>query len=249
MMDSRLVKFFISFLCVCITLSVIPLNFYQLVNADSIISNKNNHPAYLNYFKCRNIYCQVLPINSIMQFNYFFEKLEFGFEDEEIENYGIEIKGGLVSHDKINYISVDNIILAYHGGTGYINLHQFSKTNIHDSIQAHELSEKGDVLPECSSIRIKNIDCQICFAARYNTTCKSFAIELLKRTNTEVVYAATGEVRYAFGFNQVMGGTYDRYFFNDRGKIQKLGGFWGYNVMDRYPCYSDYNYEIENYPL
>ena len=29
---------------------------------------------------------------------------------------------------------------------------------------------------------------------------------------------------------------------------KKLGGFYGFDVMDRYPCFSDYNYEIKDYP-
>ena len=204
--------------------------------------------AYRNFFKKNNIECQVLPLNSTMQINYFFEKLEYGFEQNEIVNYGVEVDGGLKSFDTVHYTCIDNIIMIYHGGLGYINLHQFSETNVHDSIKAFEFSLRKDILPECSSVRIKNIDCQICFAAKYSQTYKSFAIELLKRTNAEVVYASTGVLRYAFGFNQVFGGTYDRYFVNDRGNIQKLGGFYGFDVMDRYPCFSDYNYEIKDYP-
>ena len=86
--------------------------------------------AYRNYFEKNDIECQVLPLNSIMQINYFFKKMEYGFEKNEIVNYGVEIDGGLKSLDTVHYSCIDTIIMIYHGGLGYINLHQFSKTNV-----------------------------------------------------------------------------------------------------------------------
>lgn len=49
-------------------------------------------------------------------------------------------------------------------------------------------------------------------------------------------------------FFQVWGGTFDRYYYNDHNRIEKVGGFLGFNVMDRYTCESTYVFEIENYP-
>lgn len=162
-------------------------------------------------------------------------------------NRGIA-SGGLYGLAKIQYSVVDNIILCFHGnfkyGSSWFNTAQDSE-GVYDSIRATKIPE---LLEDCSRIHIRNIDFQTCFMAKYNSTSKCIAIETLKATNADVVYAATGELIYCFGFMQVWFGTYDRYFVNNRGHIQKLGGFMGFGVMDRYPCYTDINYEIDDYP-
>ena len=103
-------------------------------------------------------------------------------------------------------------------------------------------------MKECSQVRIRNIDFQCCFSARYDSKTKSLVVETLRATHAEVVYGATGTLVYSMGYNQVWFGTYDRYFINNRGNVEKHGGFYGFGVMDRYPCQSDINFEIEGYP-
>ena len=78
---------------------------------------------------------------------------------------------------------------------------------------------------------------------------KSVAVELLKALNVNDVYAADGMLVYSCNCNQVLGGSYHRYCINDRGNVEKVGGFIVFDVMDRYPCISDYDREIKDYPV
>nr|AHF25997.1 thrombospondin type 3 repeat-containing protein [uncultured bacterium Contigcl_1565] len=200
--------------------------------------------AYANYYVQNGIKYQPLPIYSVMQFEYFFENLEYGFDNTAIANTGADCEGGLNRLKEKQYSSVDNIIVVFHGGTGYVNIYEVNKKP-YDSIQANQL---GGILSNCSKIKIRNIDFQSCFAATYNHSTKSMVVEMLKNTNVDVVYGATGMVIYSFGYCQVWGGSYDRYFIDDQYEIEKVGGFWGFRIMDRYPCEIDHNYQIHDYP-
>ena len=203
--------------------------------------------AYYNYLIKHDMSRQALPIYSEEQFIYFFENLEYGFE-EDVLNTGTE-NGGLTRLTKKHYSYVENIIIIFHGNTdensGYFNTAKDIKGR-YETVYAKDLQTN---LSRCSEISIKSIDYHCCYAAKYSSDIKSLVVETLLATNAEVVYGATGKIRFAFGFTQVWGGTYDRYFVNDRGNIEKWGGFLGYNILDRYPCVSDYSHEITDYPL
>ena len=192
--------------------------------------------AYEVYFEKHEMKYQSLELYSYVTFVHFFENLEYGFEPSELDETGVKIFKAL---DKKHYSRVDNIIFELHGSKGALIPASFQW------IYAEKISE---LLVNCSDIEIDNIEFLSCSSCYYDNDTKSVAIETLKATHAKTVYGSTGTVRYFFGFFQVWGGTFDRYYYNDHNRIEKVGGFLGFNVMDRYTCESTYVFEIENYP-
>ena len=220
------------------------INYIIYDNTDiNCIEIKN---AYSNYFESNRLNYQAIPIYTYYQFRDFFTYLEYGFEYEIASD--LNVKGDLSNLDKVQYSHVENIILVFHGG--YANNKELIITaKDADGDTDFVLStEIKDALSNCSSIKINNIDCICCYSAKYDSDTPCIAIELLKESHADTVYGVTGKVRYYYGYFQVAFGTYDRYFINDRGNVEKWGGFMGFNLMDRYPCESDYSHEIKNYP-
>lgn len=125
--------------------------------------------------------------------------------------------------------------MSFHGSKGRVNLEQKDQKTIHDTIYAYEIG--GDlILSQCSDVTIKNIDCLFCFSGSYvskNGT-KSVAIELLKATHAEAVYGVTGTLYYNFGYNQVWGGVYYLYYYDDQNQLRKKGGKLIFDVMERW---------------
>lgn len=137
--------------------------------------------------------------------------------------------GGLLTKLSIKHSCVDNIIIDLHGSKHALQpaypkwIYADDKE---DGIKA--------LLSNCSKIRIKNIDFQSCFAGYYNSEFKSVAVETLKASGAEAVYAATGELIYEFKCNQVFGGAYYKFFINDKGEIIRQGGKIIFDVMYRW---------------
>lgn len=177
--------------------------------------------AYFKFYKDNNMECQALPIYSEAQFYKVFKYLDYGFDNISVD--GIEEEDLIVSSD-INFSSVENIIIIFHGKIGYINLPC-------DSVRANSVNDK---LTDCSKIKIRNIDCQCCFSGAYNNNEKSLAVELLKATHAEASYGATGYLIYAFGCNQVWFGGYFKYYYNEKNEIVSQGGNIIIDVMVRW---------------
>ena len=181
--------------------------------------------AYNNYFNVFDMDCQALPLYSKAQFRKFFENLEYGFDVKLLA--GFEEEDLMVSPLK-QFSIVENIILSYHGNEGYINL-----SANYESIEAHEIP---NLLKNTSNIPIKNIDFQCCKAGKYTDTSKSIAIEVLKATKAEAVYAPTGFVIYEdkiLKTNQVWFGVYYMYTLNEQNQIIQHGGWVYFEVMFR----------------
>jgi len=187
---------------------------------------------YYRYFIDRHIDCQAIPIYSTKQFEYFFENLEYGFEDNKITNTGVDMDGGLNRLPTKKYSSVDNIILIFHGGKGYFNLYQVGD-EARESIQNYDIMS---ILSDCSDIPIHAIDYQSCYSGFYNDDTKSIAVETLKATHADAVYGATSKVIYneLFECNHVWFGIYSKYYFNDQNEIIREGYFAFYDLMSRW---------------
>ena len=194
--------------------------------------------AYARYFDKIDVKCQALTIYSKEQFIKFFENLEYGFDNKIV--LGTFKEDLLVSSEK-QYTSVENIILSFHGKPGYINLAKNVQSVIAENIV--------DDLKNCSKIQIDNIDCQCCFAGSYTKNTKSVAIELLKATNANAVYGATGLAIYdGWDFNTVLFGFYWKYYFNEQNILIKQGGFANFPIMYRITNDIPAAYTITDYP-
>lgn len=184
--------------------------------------------AYEAYFAKHGMKCQSLNLYDHDAFKDFFENLEYGFKENKIfEDEREKIK--LVPLSGIKYSCVDNIIIDLHGSKHAIQPaypRWIYADDKEDGIKA--------LLTNCSKIRIKNIDFQSCFAGYYNSEFKSVAVETLKASGAEAVYAATGELIYGFNCNQVLGGAYYKFFINDKGNVIKQGGKIIFDVMYRW---------------
>ncbi len=184
--------------------------------------------VYENYFMKRGMKCQCLNLYDHDAFKVFFENLEYGFKENKKTKDGREIIE-LVPLSGIRYSCVDNIIVDLHGARHAL------QPIYPDWIYADD-KDNGikALLSNCSKIRIKNIDFQSCFAGYYNEDFKSVAVETLKASGAEAVYAATGELIYGFNCNQVWGGAYYKFYINDKGEIIKQGGKIIFDVMYRW---------------
>lgn len=210
------------------------INYILYDNTDDI--TRETKTAYVNFFKKQNITPICLEIFDIYQFRKFFEKLEYGF-DENVEPIQAP---GLVCFNKIQYSCVDNIILIFHGNIGYLNL-----SGQTDSVRAYEIES---YLVNCSHIKIKNIDCQSCFSGSYTDEIKSIAIELLKATRAEASYGASGLLVYAFNCNQVLFGHYCKYTVDDQNHIIEGGSYTIFEVMFRINGRGIPFYVVDDYP-
>lgn len=175
--------------------------------------------AYYKYFDNKHIQCQSLPLFTEEQFYKVFKYLEYGFDGVS----GSKEKDLVVSAKK-HFSCVDNIIILFHGNVGYFNLK-------YSSVRANDIERK---LADCSKIQIKNIDCQCCYGGSYNNSDKSIAIELLKATNSEAAYGATGKLRYIICWNEIWIGRYYKYFYNENKEIVREGGLCVFEVMYRW---------------
>lgn len=181
--------------------------------------------AYVQYFDKFHMKCEALPLYSKAQFRKFFENLEYGFDVKLLA--GAEEEDLTVSSLK-QYSCVENIVLSYHGNVGYINL-----ANNTESVAAHEIP---GLLKNISNIPIKYIDFQCCKSGVYTADSKSIAIEVLKASKAEAVYAATGFVIYedkVLKSNQVFLGFYYMYTLNEHNEVIRHGGWGYYEVMYR----------------
>ena len=216
-----------------------PINYvvFDLVNS----LTRDTAKAYIDYFEKNNYTYQAIPIISDTQFYYFFKFLEYGFEPIKYydgfyngrEEYDVSNPDGLNKLYGSQYSYVENIILVFHGCIGGMTIEQVDKDSAGFAVNANEFSSS---LVNCSSIEIKTIDCQSCFAGSYNSENKSVACELLKNTNVQEVYAATGEVIYNSknDKNSIFLGKYYKFTINDENEIIRGGGKGVYDVMYRF---------------
>ena len=179
--------------------------------------------AYYGFFLRNNVEFQAIPIYSAEQFYYVFHNLEYGFSEEKITLTGVDIKGGLNRNDTSQYSCVENIIIVFHGAKSIMNIYQVDGV-AHDRVYAKDFVDKIQI--DSTKINIKTIDCQACMTACYDNDNKSVAIELLKATNAEYVYGATGSLIYVgikanLGFNWVNCGLYYMFYFDDNNQIRK----------------------------
>lgn len=206
--------------------------------------------AYDTYFFKNNISYQTLPIRSADQFSYFFENLEYGFSNEKITKTTVGEAGGLVRNSLVQYSCVDNIVLSFHGWLSILDLYLVEDVS-YERITANQIA--NELLKNCSKIRIKNIDCQVCRAGSYDSKNKSIAIELLKATHAEYVYGATGSAYYIgindnYGFNLIANGIYYMFYIDDNNRIHKKGGKIIFSVMERWDNEHAPSCIIEDYP-
>ena len=173
--------------------------------------------AYEAYFKNRKMNYEILTLYNKANFKTFFEKLEYGFEgiDETYKDY--------ICCSKVQFSRVDNIIICVHGLTGYIN-------GIEQTIHASDIAE---LLSNCSTIKIKNIDLLCCYSGDYDGETKSMAIELLRATHAEAVYGATKSISYLVVNFVLDGGGYYKYYYNSQNELVRKGGLFIFEVMLR----------------
>lgn len=173
--------------------------------------------AYEAYFKNRKMNYEILTLYNKANFKTFFEKLEYGFEgiDETYKDY--------ICCSKVQFSRVDNIIICVHGLTGYIN-------GIEQTIHASDITE---LLSNCSTIKIKNIDLLCCYSGDYDGETKSMAIELLRATHAEAVYGATKSISYLVVNFVLDGGGYYKYYYNSQNELVRKGGLFIFEVMLR----------------
>lgn len=173
--------------------------------------------AYEAYFKNRKMNYEILTLYNKANFKTFFEKLEYGFEgiDETYKDY--------ICCSKVQFSRVDNIIICVHGLTGYIN-------GIEQTIHAYDIAE---LLSNCSTIKIKNIDLLCCYSGDYDGETKSMAIELLRATHAEAVYGATKSISYLVVNFVLDGGGYYKYYYNSQNELVRKGGLFIFEVMLR----------------
>ena len=194
-----------------------PINYILYDMTDKVMIETEQ--AYYKYFDDRHIECQTLPLFTEEQFYKVYKYLEYGFEGVSGSK-----EDDLVVSAKKHFSYVDNIIILFHGNVGYFNLK-------YSSVRANDIESK---LAGCSKIQIKNIDCQCCFGGSYNNSEKSIAVELLKATNSEAAYGATGELRYIICWNEIWIGRYYKYFYNEKKEIVREGGLCVFEVMYRW---------------
>ena len=173
--------------------------------------------AYEAYFKNRKMNYEILTLYNKTNFKTFFEKLEYGFEgiDETYKDY--------ICCSKVQFSRVDNITVCVHGLTGYIN-------GIEQTIHASDIAE---LLSNCSTIKIKNIDLLCCYSGDYDGETKSMAIELLRATHAEAVYGATKSISYLVVNFVLDGGGYYKYYYNSQNELVRKGGLFIFEVMLR----------------
>ena len=206
--------------------------------------------AYYGYFLRKNIKCQAIPIYSADQFYYFFNNLEYGFSEEEIKLTGVDMEGGLNRNDTIQYSCVEDLIIVFHGWNSIMNIYQVNGV-AGARVYAKDFVDKIQI--DSTKIKIKTIDCQACKSACYDNDNKSIAIELLKATNAEYVYGATGSLIYVktrngLGFNWVNLGIYYMFCFDNNHRIRKEGGKVTFNVMERWDNERIPSVIVDDYP-
>ena len=220
--------------------------------------------AYIFYFEKNHIEYSKVPICTEEQFCYFFKYLEYGFttinydgwRDDGNEEFEVDCEGGLCRLEEVQYSRVDNIILVFHGTKGIIDAEQTDDRVAHSRVYAYKFNDSNEKysLVNCSKIPIKNIDCQVCMSACYDSNNKSIAIELLKATGAEHVYGATGELIYVdinenIGFNIVNCGVHYMFYFDDNNQLIRKGGKVIFGVMERWDNVHAPSVVVEDYPV
>lgn len=217
--------------------------------------------AYYNYFNAAGMACQLVPILTQRQFSYFFEYLEYGFDTiaydgyngQDDPDYKVDCPGGFNHLPGKRYSCVNELIMVFHGGIGFIDLEHIDDEKF-DTVEAANLSNPSSEasLLNWSGIPIKHIDCQFCFASRYTDSCKCMAIELLKITHADAVYACKGELIYVAGYNSVFGfksdDLYYWYSLGDDNKVYRSQGVKAFDLMFRFESRSAPYIAITDYP-
>lgn len=217
--------------------------------------------AYCNYFRTTGLDYQLVPILTLRQFSYFFEYLEYGFDvivfngwqGDDDPDYAVDCPGGFNHLSGKRYAYVNELIMVFHGGVGFLDLEHINSSTKYGSVKASSLTDPDNdaSLLNCSQIPIKHIDCQFCFSSKYTASEKCIAIELLKITHAESVYGTTGELINAYGFLYVNGSPNDKYYWYSLGKDNQVYRNQGVKVADfmfRFEGRSAPNIRVEDYP-
>ena len=219
-----------------------PVNYILTDSSDPIL--KELADVYESFFVNNGMPHQKLELCSGERFAKFFEKLEYGFEKATTEYNGSKYDS-FEPLTKVQYSYVENIIIVVHGH------HHAIDCSSHVWIYADDKPTGiKALLSNCSSIRIKNIDFQACYAGYYNSEFKSPAIETLKATRAEYVYASTGELCYSSDNDNNLSwkGLYHVYYLDDQDRLMMSTGQMMFNVMERLDKQLFFAVEIKNYP-
>ena len=222
-----------------------PINYILYDRNDKRLVEQKD--AYEADFIMKGMECQTLNLFNDSFFRCFFENLEYGFEEAEMDHNGETIYIFKPLTDA-QYSRVDNIIVILHGSRGAIDPAQ------HDWIYAMIIPSDPDYIPiselltNCSRIPIDCIDYQTCFASYYYGNIKSVVIETLKATNAHSVYGSTGKLIFFCNKNQVLFGEYSRYWIDSNNEIFYNGCYHSFDINERWDEKVRPRYKVLNYP-
>ena len=213
-------------------------------NDERLVEQKD---AYEADFIKKGMEFQTLDLYNDRFFQCFFENLEYGFEEVEMDHNGETLYVFKPLTDA-HYTRVDNIVVILHGSRGAIDPAQ------HDWIYAMEIPSDpayipiSELLTNCSRIPIECIDYQTCFASYFYGDIKSVVIETLMATHAHSVYGSTGKLIFFCNKNQVICGEYSRYWLDSNNEIYYNGCYHSFDINERWDENVRPRYKVLNYP-